>query len=110
MTLTKKIPKAALGVLRIIRKEVPRPKELPVGLEVADRRELRFKRQGYKCPMGFIPGTNESAPCASSDFPDRRIGNKGIERFAHWWDEQDDARAAMDAVWPKKKSRVAKKK
>ena len=31
-----------------------------------------------------------------------------IEAFYRWWDEQFDAKAAVDAVWPKKRKAKAK--
>jgi hypothetical protein len=95
-----KIPKAAMPVVRILRRDVPRPKELPrtTAVVTVDSPMLRFCD---RCPMGMHPQARHSAPETTKTFPPCK-SNKEIEAFYIWWDAQTDAKAATDAVWPVK--------
>lgn len=63
--LTEPIPKAAMPVVRVIRRDVPRPKKLPTlfGRSLA----LRFCR--FHCPMGLHPKAKDRTPIVRADFP-----------------------------------------
>lgn len=93
--LTEPIPKAAMPVVRVIRRDVPRPKKLPTlfGRSLA----LRFCR--FHCPMGLHPKAKDRTPIVRADFPP--CSDMAIAAFYSWWDAQTDAKAATDAVWPK---------
>ena len=98
------IPKAAMPVVRIIRRDVPRPKMLPT-----DRwgTILRFpiKKFGYWCdPMGLHPKATNSWPAGAKEFP---ASNRAIRAFYMWWDYIPAALAqqAVDAVWGKRRKR-----
>lgn len=100
MAITRPIPKVAMNMVRIIREEVPRPEKLPR----AHLGRLCFPLPGdallSSCPMGLIPGANE-LPVTPGDLPDRiSIRAAEVKAFAQWWDEQRDAAAAVEAVWP----------
>lgn len=91
--LTRPVPEAALDVVLLLRREVRRPAHLPVG------NPLRFDRvwisggMGWSCPMGLHPDSRgRDEPCGIP------FGEAG-ESFSAWWDEQEDAKAATDAVW-----------
>jgi hypothetical protein len=93
MALTRPIPKQAMPIVELIRWWVPKPKRRPVPYFYTGIC-LRFKG---KCPMGLLPFAEGNAPFKSSQCggaPTSYIG-----RFAAWWDEQSDPKAAMDAVW-----------
>lgn len=84
----------AKTVADTIRREVPRPRRLPIG------RPLRFDMvhvdgtDRWACPMGL----HSQATCA--DPYGLLFGDAG-EAFADWWDAQEDAEAAVEAVWGK---------
>lgn len=100
------IPVQALPVVRVLRRDVPRPKELPrlarCAAAVATKRRyiLRFwppKNHLLCCPMGLHPATPHAEPTPGDGFP---ASDEAVEAFAYWWDTQTDAQAAVDAVWP----------
>lgn len=107
MPLTRPIPPEAMPVVLAIRKEVPRPKELPtVRFPLAalgsDRTALRWDwKWGEACPLGLhnksgerVPTSTVSAPWLSGVAVDGEIF-----AFIKWWDAQADPAAAVDAVW-----------
>ena len=91
-----KIPAAAMPVVRILRRDVPRPKRLPT-MRIDE--VLRFK--SHCCPMGLHPRATNEEPCFKNHFPCR--SDHAIQEFGFWWDAQTDAKAATDAVWPAKR-------
>ena len=104
MKLTRPIPKEAAEVVKIIRKDVKRPKELPKPTcsENGEDTHLRFNR--LVCPMGLHPNAITETPCTSDDFGCDCITAE-VAEFGEWWDEQTNAKAAVEAVWPTKKKR-----
>jgi len=95
-------PSYALPVLKIIRKEVHRPKEMPGILKIGSESYLRWLiDEKYFCPMGLCPNATASAP-ADGHFFRYPVRDHAISQFAHWFDSQTDARAVMDFIWPKK--------
>lgn len=96
MSLTSPIPESARRVVDAIRKEVQRPEVLPMPSE-GDGTALRFV--GRYCPMGLLPSCSSRAPMNALAFVPRRFATTEIEDFAFWWDDQNDAEAAVDAVW-----------
>lgn len=101
MPLTRPIPKAAYPVLRVLRRDVKRPRSLPRPYG-ASGNSLRFLT--CICPMGLHPDAVTTSPIGKNTFP-VGPGDNAIATFGEWWDEQTDARAATDAVWPRKKPR-----
>ena len=108
MSLTRPIPAAAMPVIRILRKEVARPRGLPHLCSPSAIRWLRWTRRKRKqtvlcCPMGMHPKATIGTPSSMGTFLPksyRRTTNKAVDSMANWWDEQTDAQAATDAVWP----------
>ena len=104
------IPSAALPVVRVLRRDVKRPKRLPTldvirGLHCNWSR-LRFskRKDGRRCcPIGLHAAATAAAPSSVLEFPVVRYF--AIRDFTNWWDSlpASDARAAVDAVWPKKR-------
>ena len=96
MPLTRPIPEDAMPVVEIIRREVPRPRELPVSRSnVGDL--LRF---GTACPMGLCPKAETPTPAGQDTFGyDVKLHE--IWAFFDWWDNESDPQAAVDAVWPR---------
>jgi hypothetical protein len=95
------IPKVAMPVVEILRRDVPRPTETP-----NQRRGcLRWDLPGAdrRCPMELHP------KCGLFDFNYSRVfeemGVSPPERmaFINWWDSllQHEAMEAMDAIWPR---------
>lgn len=102
-----KFPREGLQVLRIIRAEVPRPKELPVhfgscGLRWAKNPPHFSHNNTNCCPMGLHPKSVFPAPVASLAFAKGRCSMAGVVSFGYWWDsiKSHDAQAAVDFIWP----------
>jgi hypothetical protein len=99
--LTRPIPDAAVPVLELLRRDVPRPD--PGNLNGTVLRWFMFTRTGmgqYCDPLGLHP----NAVCGTPRIPDALPGVPVLRRemmqaFADWWDEQTDPQAAVDAVW-----------
>jgi len=103
----KPIPEEAMPVVEIIRREVPRPAELPVRL----KETLRWKiNNEYYCPMGLCPKAIRPTPSGPFSFGYDESANTTSENrflytdaFMGWWDWllPKDAAEAVDAIWPK---------
>ena len=103
----KPIPLDAMPVVEIIRREVPRPAELPTRL----KETLRWKKNDeYFCPMGLCPKATRPTPSGPFSFGyDESRCPVGDNRFLYtnafmgWWDRLrlEDAAEAVDAIWPK---------
>jgi len=102
-----RIPKSVLPMIRRIRREVKRPRELPVILGVVGSGALRWRRGKHRyCPMGLHKEAVSEAPFYYGDFKEvvrRRWPSRYVISFALWWDRQRNAKAAVEAVWGKKK-------
>lgn len=99
MTITRPIPEEALPVVEIIRRDVPRPETLPVAQTNSCMRWYRGAL--LCCPMGLHGTAKLGAPSDGFHFEGelRNCTSDAIEQLGIWWDEQTDARAAVDAVW-----------
>lgn len=109
MSLTRQIPSGAGPALDVLRGH-KRPKELPsrdhnasVRVNGTYLRPLRWrdigsdKKQRLFCPLGLY--TKAESPCPKpGDVPG--VLADVAESFMLWWDEQTDAVAAVEAVWP----------
>ena len=119
-----KIPRAAMPVVKVLRRDVERPGELPVGDPDLSgglswqRRHPNFPDcgPGGCCPMGLHPKSADFQPewddvdpedqdRECSNFP---APNRAVQSFAEWWDSLsgDQAAEAVEAVWPTKKGRA----
>ena len=92
MTLTRPIPKAARPVVRVLRRDVPKPTRM-IGWWIKTK-----ERSG--CPMGLHPKSLQQTPSFQSEFAGGLCSEKSVMAFAYWWDEQQDYKAAVNAVWP----------
>jgi hypothetical protein len=106
-----RIPSAARPVVEIIRREVRRPRRLPKPF--AGKGCLRWWPGGF-CPLGMIPRAINPTPVGAWGFKDPVLGvpvlgDEAIGAFWMWWDAQTDARAAVEAVWPRKKAKARKR-
>lgn len=54
----------------------------------------------YTCPMGFHPRATRVCPAGGLDFPisDSKEWGEAVEHFGAWWDDQDDAAAALAEI------------
>ena len=104
------IPKAAMPVVNVLRRDVKRPRKLPSyfvppeSLVRALRWRMKLPSSGcLACPMGLHPLATNSAPGSRASFP--VASNRAVRKFGTWWDsiERDDRRAAVDAIWPRAK-------
>jgi len=91
------IPDDAMPVVEILRRDVPKPKDLPK--PTRNDCWLRFCN-GY-CPMGLHSEALTPAPMNNSEFPLATDDSRRV--FEYFWDNQTDPQAAVDAVWPDKK-------
>ena len=104
-----RIPKLALPIVKIIRRDVPRPdgvpslfKERHPGTKSNGVLRWRGSTGGWCCPMGLHPLANSNAPVSTESFPVAGCGSENIKVFGNWWDSLVKVRAAMDAVWGKR--------
>ena len=95
----KPIPKAAMPVVRLLRKTVTRPREIP------NDSPLRWSND--RCPIGLCQESNYAAPTVADAAYDIGLSRYACRAFIRWWDARlsDEAEAAVDAIWPKKKRR-----
>ena len=100
--MTLRIPAAARPVVEIIRREVKRPSRPPSRVASWENENCFVLRWHGGCPIGLHPDSFSEAPGtvlnAARVF---RKHEEAFHSFIKWWDAQTDARAAMDAVWPK---------
>lgn len=107
VALTRPIPEEAMPVVQLIRERVKRPEDLPELVQpfASCRSVLRFVRGNGAvrvCPMGLdktaIMPLPTDAYCFSICSPFRN-SDVGVRHCGLWWDEQQNAQAAVDAVW-----------
>lgn len=100
MALTYEIPETAMSVVELIRKDVPKPKHedfKSVTTSVHQRPCLRHEATGC-CPLGMLPYATRIAPTTDDHFT-KPVLHDAVVGFFFWWDRQDDAEAAVNAVW-----------
>lgn len=114
------IPKPARPALWWIRALARRPRA-PLVLDAdpddSDGRpvfRLRsdFGRIDEKCPLGLMSSSVGGVPTPSGCGIVDRSQYPALRAFGHWWDglSLDDARRAVDLIWPKtKKAKKGKK-
>lgn len=99
------IPKAAMPVVEVLRRDVPKPVDLPrETTPAAGTMVLRWGNNiSQMCPMGLHPGSNHPRPDYSMDFADGACSERAVYSFWRWWDslKAADAREAVDAIWGK---------
>jgi len=95
MSFTREIPDTALPIVEILRRDVPKPDELPTYAAGA----LRWNEFRCACPMGLHPQATSPVPVHEDQFPPYPNGHI-VRQFAVWWDNQKDAKAAVNAIWP----------
>lgn len=100
MPLTRPIPRSAKFVAARLRAEV---KKWPAAKKWTPEHSYSasvLRCTDGKCPMGLHPSATEETPTELRDFEDRKGwgGERGIQAFYDWWDEQTDARAALRAI------------
>jgi hypothetical protein len=110
------IPPEAMPVVEILRRDVKRPRRLPQKHDtICGGRWATVLRWNesfpkfYCCPMGLHPESQSSSPDDCSTFIERLeempLMHKAVQAFGKWWDSiaYPDRKAAVDAVWPRKK-------
>ena len=97
------IPFDAMPVVEILRRDVPRPKELPqmYGGVVRWRNGSAYDAEDY-CPMGLHEHSDSPDPENGPGFANGALTTRHVKAFYKWWDEitEPDIPEAMDAVWP----------
>lgn len=102
--LTRPVPAEAMPIIELLRRDVRRPQHLPVGnplrfdMALVKRMSISGRgadvdNMGWSCPMGLHPEARGRDEPYGLPF-----GDAG-EALGDWWDEQTDAKAAVDAVW-----------
>lgn len=91
------IPAAAMPVVKVLRRDVPRPRTLPEAIYP----KCRGLRWDMSCPMGLHKASSHRTPYRPESFAAGECSAKAVKAFADWWDRQAEAKAAVDAVWPK---------
>lgn len=129
MPVTRPIPPEAMAVVELLRRDVERPQEMPQPEPVTrpipqemprpegEKAPLRWhgagdgddgdRWAGYCCPMGLHPKAQDPCPSAveydEGEWEDNELPvcpPEAVFAFGVWWDEQRDAEAAVEAVWP----------
>lgn len=86
-----------------IRKHVKRPAELPVLVDlgkvlrwVSERNHDRFE-----CPLGLLPNQKYGAPASYQvvGHPYNELSHEALSEFIRFWDDQTDAKYAVNQVW-----------
>ncbi len=89
----------ARKVADILRRDVPKPKILPV--RQADLPSMAFRWENknglFYCPMGLHPLAIVPNPFTNTDFP--LATDEEVAAFAFWWDFQTNHQKAVDAIW-----------
>ena len=98
----KSIPRKAMPVVKVLRRDVKRPEKLPIPEDPnfpEDSICLRWDNRD--CPMGLHPKSLNGTPTATEEFADGECTDKQVEEFLNWWDnlEAEDAKPGMDAIW-----------
>lgn len=95
------IPKEAASVVKTIRRDVPRPEELPIFC--IDTLRWVIHHVEY-CPMGLHPTSASRIPSCSSNFADGLHSFLAVHAFLNWWDglTEVNAQEGVDALWPEK--------
>lgn len=91
------IPETAMPVVKVLRRDVLKPKSLPV---------LRGKRLRWPpdfCPMGLHLKSYDMLPVLASNFANSECSQAAVEAFWRWWDQVsiEDAQEAVNAIWGK---------
>jgi hypothetical protein len=103
--MIKAIPKSAMPVVVVLRRNVPKPATLPISLKSHDRQlpqtMLRWLDDNT-CPMGKHPKSRHPCPGYWQGFADGMCDDAAVTAFFRWWDDiqEKDAQEAMDAIWP----------
>jgi len=92
------IPVEAMPVVEVLRRDVPRPKELPKSVGWLAWPSCRW---GEKCPMGLHPSAKRDYPLSSWGFGGME-SDENVTHFWRWWDSltEPQAHKAMDLIWP----------
>ena len=109
MPLTRPIPPEAMPVVEVLRRDVPRPAELPKPLSYISDGSLRWsvERDGVCvlcCPEGLHRESSHCIPETRREFAGGKCSSKSVQAFEDWWDEQESAAEAVEAVWPMKEA------
>ena len=101
----KPIPKKAMPVVEILRKEIKKPKSLPGFITGIYLRWPRRRNGNWNCcPLGLLKDAPVPDPCTGF-WPQSLIGHIAAgKEFIEWWDKLPlkDAQKAVDAIWGKK--------
>lgn len=97
--LTCPIPTGAMPVVKILRRDVPRPTEAPRHI-VSDILQWQLPGKGACCAMGLHPKSSNN-PITAWYFiqSSNRLLDMAVRSFAWWWDQQTDGEAVVDAIW-----------
>lgn len=109
MTPMPPIPRAAMPVVRILRREVERPKELPRAFPLTGRIGWANLASATvrRCPMGLRHKSILPTPGDALDAGLPFHMDAAVEAFWTWWDslKAEHAGQAVDAIWPEKGKR-----
>lgn len=93
------IPELAHRVIEILRRDVPRPVDLPQVENPGFVLCPMLRWGGDRCAMGLHPKATARIPVSPEHLPGLGLFKTEITAFWEWWDEQADPQAAVDAVW-----------
>ncbi len=110
MALTRPLPLEGQLVANYIRKLVPRPAKLPEFISISGHKVTPLgwdqdKNKNIKGtdPLGLLPKAIGPWPTWVKDFRGGvPFSQHEMVEFFRWWDDQEDAQAAVDVVWGQK--------
>lgn len=90
-------PEPVKRAIEVIRKYVGKPITLPSPIREFALSRLRW---GRRCPLGLLPGAASYTPCYAEtiNYLDG-LNEEDVTHFITWWDDQEDAKKAVEAVW-----------
>lgn len=97
-----RIPKSAMPVVEILRRDVKRPSDFALVHNNNYRVRIRVKCS-TRCPMGMHPKSEHGEPSIGELFAGGVLPDRHVLAFATWWDGLTIAEAsqAIDLIWPK---------
>lgn len=101
MPLTRPMPTGAKLVAAYIRQRVPRPQSFPVKYGKVQVLSFICAREDKDCcPLGLVPKAMCGFPTWVKDFRGGvPFSQEELIQFTKWWDDQEDAVQAVNAVW-----------
>ena len=97
------IPKAAMPAVRVLRRDVPKPRTDSMIAPIFRGTECSARFPGIRCPLGLHPLARNCVPMYQGEFCEPILTTTQIIAFYRWWDSLTltQAKQAVNLIWPK---------